>query len=326
LSKPVTSRGRWLRSSTSAVVSSAFFAGAVRSADAQTGPKLRVAAVANDVGVGSAYAYDQGFFKEHGLDVELIAGGSGASIAAAVAGGAMDVGSGNTASIATAHENGIPFVLIAPSGAWNSKTPTGALLVSRASPIASPTDLAGKVIGVTIVRGISEVAVRSLIDKSGGHSDTAKFIELPYSAMGAALAGGRVDAVSVEEPAFSSIMSSGDVRSIGAPNGAIASSWIEGGYFVTLAFARAHPDIVRRFGDAMAETAIWANKNPSLSAKILAKYANSPVGSASTVRVFYPERLHVDDIQPLIDASAKYGILKASFPARDLIAPGVPVV
>lgn len=283
---------------------------------------MRVAAVANDVGIGSAYAVDQGFFAKHGLDVELVVGGTGASVAAAVAAGDLEVGSGNTAAIATAHERGIPFVFIAPSGAWNSKTPTGGLLVRKDSTIFTAKDLAGKVVGVTIVRGISEVAVRAWMDANGAQSDSAKFIELPYSAMGAALTAGRVDAVSAEEPTFSYIQAAGGVRVIGAPSSAIAPVWVQGGYFTTLAFARAHPDIVRKFGDAMAETAAWANKNPAETARILAKYSNSPT-SPTAVRVYYPERLSVKYIQPLIDASAKYGVLKASFPAKDLFAPGV---
>jgi hypothetical protein len=42
-------------------------------------------------------------------------------------------------------------------------------------------------------------------------------------------------------------------------------------------------------------------------------------------RMYYPDRLRMADLQPLIDASAKYGILKAPFPAKDLFAPGIVV-
>ena len=245
-------------------------------------------------------------------------GGTGASVAAAVVGGALDVGSGNTASIATAHERGVPFVIIAPSGAWSAKAPTGALLVAKSSPITSVKDLTGKVIGITLVRGISEVECRALLDQSGANSESAKFLEIPYSAMSAALAAGRIDAASAEEPAYSNIMSQGNVRSIGIPGNAIAPLWVEGGYFVLRSFAIAHPDIVTKFANAMAETDDWANKNPVATARILSKYTNAPV-DPSMVRCFYPERVKADELQPLIDASAKYGILKASFPAKDLL-------
>jgi hypothetical protein len=42
------------------------------------------------------------------------------------------------------------------------------------------------------------------------------------------------------------------------------------------------------------------------------------VGTAS--RVTFADRLDARDMQPLIDASAKYGALKATFPAAQLMA------
>ena len=42
-----------------------------------------------------------------------------------------------------------------------------------------------------------------------------------------------------------------------------------------------------------------------------------------THRVRYHERLDPARIQPLIDAAAKYGRLKAAFPATELLAPGL---
>jgi len=311
-------RKQLLRQGLHLTAAGAYIASTQGPAFSQTAVKLRVAGIPNDIGVASAYAYEQGFFKKYGLDVELVVGGTGASVAAAVVGGALDVGSGNSASLATAHERGIPFVIIAPSGAWSAKAPTGALLVAKSSPIASVKDLAGKIIGITIVRGISEVECRALLDQNGVNSDSAKFLEIPYSAMSAALAAGRIDAGSAEEPALSNILAQGAVRSIGIPGNAIAPLWVEGGYFVLRSFAAAHPDIITRFANAMAETDTWANKNPAASARILSKYTNSPV-DPSMVRCFYPERVKAEELQPLIDASAKYGIIKASFPAKDLL-------
>jgi hypothetical protein len=56
---------------------------------------------------------------------------------------------------------------------------------------------------------------------------------------------------------------------------------------------------------------------------LLADYAKTPA-NPNVQRMYYPERLRASELQPLIDASAKYGLLKAAFPAKDIIAPGVP--
>jgi NitT/TauT family transport system substrate-binding protein len=289
---------------------------------AQTLPHVRVAAIPIDVGALSYFAAQQGFFKKHGLEVEIITGTNGAAIAAAVVGGAIDIGDGNTTTLATAHERGVPFVLVAPSGAYSSKGPTGALLVAKNSPIKEAKDLVGKTVGVSGVRNISEVAARAWLEKSGVSGDSVKFVETTFSQMGPSLAAGRMDAVMAEEPALSGIVSSDTGRVLATVYDWIAPQWIEGGYFCTLDYAKAHPDIIRKFADAMAEAAVWANANHAATAAMLAEYAKTTVAT-NVQRMYYPERLRAADLQPLIDASAKYGTLKAPFPAKDMFAPGI---
>jgi NitT/TauT family transport system substrate-binding protein len=289
---------------------------------AQTDAPLRVAAIPIDVGALSFFAADQGFYKKHGLDVVIVPGGTGAAIAAAVAGGSLDIGDGNTTTLAAAHERGVPFVLIAPSGAYTNQTPTSALLVLKSSPITSAKDLAGKVVGISGLRTISEVAMRAWLEQNGVSGDAVSYVEIPFSAMGAALTSGRVAAIMAEEPDMTAILA-GDGRVLGNAYTAIAPQWILGGYFCTLDFAKSHPDVVRKFADAMADAAVWANANHDATAAILAKYGRTTPPNVQ--RMYYPQRLRAADLQPLIDASAKYGILKAPFPARDLFAPGLGI-
>ena len=40
-------------------------------------------------------------------------------------------------------------------------------------------------------------------------------------------------------------------------------------------------------------------------------------------RMWYPDRLRVADLQPLIDVAAKYGYLQKAFPVREIFAPGI---
>ena len=45
--------------------------------------------------------------------------------------------------------------------------------------------------------------------------------------------------------------------------------------------------------------------------------------SADAIRITYPERLRAADLQPLIDASAKYKVISKSFSAAEMFAPGL---
>lgn len=289
-------------------------------ARAQSGVKLRIGAVPYDVGASPFYAYDQGIFTKHGLDVTVSVGSSGASIAAAVAGGSLDMGASNTVSLAQAYLNGVPFVLMAPSGAYTSASPTGAFVVSANSPVKAPRDLLGKTIGVTL-RSIAEVTTRAWLERNGISGDSVKYIDVPLPQVPEGIASGRLDGGSLEEPFLSAFLQNGG-RVLAYSYNAIAPTWVEGGYFATRDFALKNADVVKRFADAMAETAAWANANHDATAKILERYAGAPT-PAKMARMYYPPRLVAAQIQPLIDAGAKYNVLKSAFPARNLFAPGL---
>lgn len=297
-------------------------AAAARRAGAQAAPvAIRVAGIPIDAGACAYYASEQGFFKKHGLDATVSTGANGAAIAAAVIGGSLDIGNGNTVVLAQAHERGVPFVYVAPSGMYRGKEPTGGMLVTKSSPLKTASDLIGKTLGVATLGAIGDLSARAWLDKNGVPSSEMKYVEVPYSAMGAALVAGRIDAAVAEEP-FVSGMLANDARMFAHTFDALGPQFNEGGYFCTLAYATANPDVVRRFADAMAETNDWADTHRDETLQILDKYAKAPF-PANMARMWYPERLHVADFQPLIDAAAKYGLLKAAFPAREMFAPGL---
>jgi NitT/TauT family transport system substrate-binding protein len=284
---------------------------APRRASAQA-TKLRVAGIPIDIAGACYYAQDQGFFAKYGLDVEIVQLANGSVVAEAVAGGSV--------AISTAHEHGIPFQLIAPSGAYNRNDPTSGVIVQGNSPIKTAADLNGKVIAVNGLRTIAEIQTRAWMDKNGGNSSTAQWIEMTFPEIGPGIAAGRAAAGEIEEPQLDAALALG-LRSLGSPGDAIAPVWIEGGYFATSDFVKAHPDVVKKVAAAIRDANDWANKNHAAAWVILAKYSKATITPKH--RAFYPPKLDAAQLQPLIDAAAHYGVLKASFPAGDLFAPGV---
>ena len=285
---------------------------------AQTLPHVRILAVPIDVSAEPYYALDKGFFKSAGLDAEVSSLGNGPAIIAALLSGDVDFGSGGTLAIATAHEHGIPIVVVAPAGLYSSSEPTDALVVAKTSTITKAKDLAGKTIAMAGLKTIAEVSLRVWLAKAGVDYGSVHVIEMPMAEMDAAIAAGRIDAGDLAEPFLSG---SAHTRILGSFSDAIAPQWIEGAFFCTADYAKAHPDIVKKFSDVMAQTAVWANGHRAESAKILTAYTKVNV-LPETHRTMYRERLRAADLQPLIDISAKYGLIDKSFPAADLFAPG----
>ena len=286
---------------------------------AQTLPTVKVATTPIDVGAEVLYGIDMGFFKKHGLNVEVQFIDNGAAIAAAVASGAIDVAQGNVVTLATAHDKGLPFVVVAPAALYSSTAPTSALIVAKNSPIKTGKDLNGKTVGITGVKNITHIATMAWIDQTGGDSTSVKYIELKFSEMAAAVAAGRIDAGVTAEPDLSVAVQDGEARILTPVYNAIAPTFIIGAWFATNDWAKAHPDVVTRYVAAINEAGAWANKNQAASAKILEKYTKIE-SKPGMKRVTFPEKSELTLMQPAIDATAKYKVIKATFPAADLAA------
>jgi NitT/TauT family transport system substrate-binding protein len=288
------------------------------SARSQVLTTLKVATIPIDVGAEVFYAQDQGFFKKVGIDAQIQSISNGPAITAAVASGAIDIGFSNLVSLAEAYKRGVPITLIAPAGEYSTNAPTSVCVVAANSPIKSAKDLEGKTFATNGLKNIAEFGPRAWMDENGGDSSEVKFIEMPFPTMAGALARGEVAAALLAEPTVSEFKSS--TKLLSKCFDGIARSFLISAYFTTASWAGAHPDLVGRFQQALRETAAWANKSHDQTAEILAKEAKmSPDVVRTMNRSVYPERLDPAQIQPVIDVTAKYGGLSASFPASEMM-------
>jgi NitT/TauT family transport system substrate-binding protein len=285
---------------------------------AQSLTSIKVATTPTDIGAQPFYATDMGFFKAAGLEADTQVIANGAAITAAVLGGAIDIAQSNIVSLALAHQRGLDVVVIAPAGIYSSKEPTSAIVVAKNSPYKTAKDLNGKTIACNGLQNISQIGPEAWLDKNGGDVASYKWTDMPFPQMIAAINTGRVDAALIAEPVLSDALANGS-RVLGYAYDAVAPTFMIGAWFTTGAWAKKNPDTVKRFQKAMATTAVWANKNRAQSAQLLNK-ATKIVVRPTMNRTTYSEKLDVALMQPLIDATVKYGTLKSVFPAIDLVA------
>ena len=286
---------------------------------AQSVASIKVATTPIDIGAEPFYATAMGFFKAAGIDANTQVISNGAAITSAVLGGSVDVAQSNIVSLALAHQRGLDVVVIAPAGLYSSKEPTSALVVAKNSPYKSAKDLDGKTIACNGLQNISQIGPEAWLDKNGGTLASYKWTDMPFPDMIGAINTGRIDAALMAEPVLSDALANGS-RVLGYAYDAIAPTFLIGAWFTTGAWAKKNPDVVRRFQKAITTTAAWANKNHARSAQILNK-ATQIVVRPDMKRATYGEKLDPALMQPLIDATVKYGTLKSAFPAIELIAP-----
>ena len=289
-------------------------------ADAQTPPVLHVAASPSDAFAEAIYAQGAGFFKDAGLNVELVSLANSGSLAAAVAGGTIDMGLGNVIAVASARAQGLPLAVIAPSALYLAKNPATVVITGKNSPLNSAKDLEGKTIATIEVRGTQQASIRQWMAKNGADSSGVKFVEMPFSTMAAMVNAGRIDAAMIGEPALSSAKPL--VRIIGNPYEAVAPAWYLNVWFANSDWLQKNRATARTFVAVMSKTATWANAHHAETGVMLQKFL--PLTDdvvAKMTRAEYGVKLSTEYMQPILDTATKYGILKAPVDAKDLIFP-----
>jgi ABC-type nitrate/sulfonate/bicarbonate transport system substrate-binding protein len=284
---------------------------------AQSSPVIRFGAPMNDTAAQPYYAQEMGFFRRAGLNVEVSTFASGATIAQAVAGGALEIGLTNVIGLATAIERSIPFSLVAAAGLYSTTAPTTVIAVSKASPYRTPKDLEGKTVAVPALRDMTYAAAASWLEKAGADVTKIKFVEIPFPEADAALERGTVAAAMIAEPSLSAATHS-SARIFGKAFDAIAPQFMVTAIFGNNDWLRKNPDLARKLSDVLYETARWANANHAQSAQILAARAKMDPESVRTMtRVTYALSADPALIQPPLDIGYKYKILDRPMTAAE---------
>ena len=281
---------------------------------------LEVAGVPEDSATPVLLGIHKRLYEPRGLDVHLSAAGSGSAIAAGVAGGSYSIGKSSLTSVVTAIAKGLPFVIVAPGGIFDSSKPTFGLLVRSDAKVHSGRDLNGASIAVSSLNDMATVATRSWIDATGGDSSTIKLLEFPQSAVGAAIAAGRVTGGTINQPDLQAALATGQVRVAAWPMDSIGPSILYSVWFATTSFAQNHRAVIAAFSDVTRSAAAYANAHPRETVPLLAQFTGLEVSSiASSGRVRYASTLDVDTIQPLIDASVRYKLIAERIMANEII-------
>ncbi len=293
--------------------------GLVAPAQAQTPTTIRIATTPIDLGAEALYAADLGFFKKAGLDVELNLLASGSTVAASVAGGSIDIGQSNIVALATAHAAGLPFVIVAPAGYYTSAGPTTELVTAANSTISDAKDLNGKIIAVTALKDLNWVSIQSWLTRGGADLASIKYVEVQQPTACNMVTSGRAAAAIVSEPYLSYALRDGGCKVLAPTHDAIAKTFLVGAWFSTSAWAQSHADAIRRFRAVMVETARWAATHHTESARILEKYTHL-AAPPEMKRVPFAERAEPAQIQPVLDAAARFGVIVPT-PATELLFP-----
>lgn len=212
-------------------------------------------------------AYENGYFDEQGINVEIIPVGS-ATMADALASGQIDAGFGLVGKFVQPLENGLNMKI-------TSGIHTGCmkLVVPQDSEIQSVADLKGKKIGVVSLADSPCITTKRSL-ASEGIGVTADNMEVEFVIYAAAdlpvaLQNGAIDAYADADPSVSIAQEEYNLR-------AIINSTTDEKYadeyccisFVSTELAEKNSELAAKFTRAVQDAALWVEDNPEETAKI----------------------------------------------------------
>jgi NitT/TauT family transport system substrate-binding protein len=290
---------------------------------AQTLEKIKFCGVPTDDLSPVYWAIENELYKKAGLDVEFIPTGSGTAATQAVVSGTYELGKGSPISAFAGYMRGLPVALIANGVLWETNNPWSLGLVAADSTIKTGADLNGKTLCAAAINDLSVVAMKAWTDKNGGDSKTLKFVEIPNSAAGEAVAEHRVAACQLNEPQLHAAIDSGKLKVLAPFLGAVASSYVLTAYFTRPDWARNNKTIVDKFVRTTYESATYTNSHPADTAPLVARITKIPLEVIRTMtRAHTATSTDPSMIQPAVDVAAKYGLLPRTFAAKEIYFNG----
>jgi NitT/TauT family transport system substrate-binding protein len=182
-------------------------------ASAQT-VDLKVGAYASISDAPLYIGVDKGYFKEQGLNVEIVEINSGATMMTQLANGGLDASGGSPgAGVYNAVRQGLDFKIVADKGSSLAGHGYFAFVVRKdlAGQIKTPADLKGHLLAVTGYKNgaSSEVTIHKLL-ASGGMKDTdIEQVNMSFGDIVSALGTKKVDVGVLIEPLVTQAVSQG---------------------------------------------------------------------------------------------------------------------
>lgn len=204
-------------------------------------PKVRVGYQTGDINNITMVAYNEGYFEQVGLDVELSPYSSGGAMVPALAAGEVDITWFFPFPSLTAYATGIDIEVVLLD---HAPLTAERLIAGESAPDVA--GLKGKTIGVTI--GTSgHHSLLAALDQAGIAQDEVTLVNLKPSEMAAAFSAKQIDAAWTWEPA------AGKLNELGGKDIATAKSI--GAYAVALwaartEFAEDNPEVMLKFMEA----------------------------------------------------------------------------
>lgn len=288
-----------------------------------------------DFGFNGRHAYyyvalDKGYYKQEGLDVNILRGQGSADAIKKVASGAANVGFADAGSLVLARGNDkVPVKMISVVYA----TPPQAIFTLADSGINTPKDLEGKTLADTASSSV-RLLFPAFADAAGIDASKVNWVTADSSALTSVLATKRADGIgqfSVGEPLVAKATAPAAVKAFVYKD--VGLNYYSNGIIASEETISKDPEMLRAFVRATIKGMKDAFANPAEAAEIMHKYQKQIDPAVIEGETKLVKDLAVVDGQPLgkidparvketVDVVSKYFKLNAPVDPADVAAEG----
>jgi len=263
-------------------------------------------------------AKDKGFFAKRGLDVTLQTVPQGSTIAAAMAGGSMQVGTLTAPVYLLSVEGGIDTQIVAASTYQVKSNPTIGLMAREGSNIKSAADMKGKRMGVPGLNGVNHVVAMKWLENNGVPRNQVTYVETGFAQMGDLLKGSQVDLVVPVEPFITRLEQTKVGYQVAVPT--ITESYLESFYIMMRDFVQKNPKAARDFRESLREAVAYIKTNEAEARKTQVTYLKLPEAAAASIKLpTFAVDVKRDDVDFWVKLLKDFGVTKGSATAEQVV-------
>jgi NitT/TauT family transport system substrate-binding protein len=219
--------------------------------------------------LGFLVAHDQGYYRDAGLDVTIVAGKGSANTAQLIANKAAQIGFADGYAVSIGISKGMNITTI---GSVYRGNPS-AIMVKAASGIKSPKDLEGKTVAMVAASGQFQ-QWPAFVKGAGLDVSKINIVNLTPPSLGPALIDGKVDAIGGYVQSYAPII---EIRG----KSPVRSFWfsdysvnvVSNGIIAHNDLIKSDPDLLRAFVPASVKGFIHARQHPDDAAATVKKYS-----------------------------------------------------
>ncbi|MGH3759223.1 ABC transporter substrate-binding protein [Actinophytocola sp.] len=286
-------------------------------------PKIKVGIIPSTDVAPLFIAQQQGIFKKHGLEVELVPLGGGGAAMTSLLGGDVDLTFASYPLLVQAVQKGkgkVNIKVVADASA--AQPDVAAVVVKSDSPLRNPEDLAGKRIGVSSTGSMADLAVLAGMKAAKADTSGLQWKVMKFPDMLPKLQSGELDAAFLVEPFITVAQAQLGVWTVFQPLVGRLDGIGLTGYLALDKTTTAYPKTMAAYQRAVVEAnraaATPAGQDAIRSAlieKAKVKPEIAPVLHLPT----YPLTTDPTRLQRVPDLMREFGLIKQPFDMRPMI-------